>query len=1069
LFFIANDGEHGFELWKSDGTEAGTVMVKDIVPGLASSNPRLPSSDLNAPPPVLAAAAPGVFVFTTNGEKELWRSDGTEAGTYLLKTAGPPSPNSPFFDPQAFDALRASNGAVYFSVSDPTIGRELWRTDGTVAGTTLVKDLFPGPQSSFPLVAPGADGETFVNAMTGGTSQNPVRGGFVTDGTPAGTQLLLPGEQFASVQPFNGLTYFVPRKANGDATEVFRTDGTPEGTTKVLTFDAHPAGDPMRTSAAVLGVFRGKLLLSGYSASTSTTAGGDKFYVSDGTAAGTTPLAVPQPGAAANLKIINDLLYYSDGVTNAYRSDGTPAGTVLLKNTAPAGISSFGNPNTFIFVPVGGGKVVFTAPTQDSIFWFNPNRPDGFIRMALHDLFATDGTPEGTQKLETVPQISGMMPMTNSSMYTNFVNSGGTFYFGAVGPDQQSGLWKTDGTAAGTVVVTNAVHDVSRLTDLHGTLVFLGVDSAGVSGLYRSDGTAAGTVRIAEMPAPNVDDFTFLHNLRAVVGDTLYFVNGADLWKTDGSAAGTSLVRSFETPADSNTGATYLTAVGDKLFFYANTADKGWELWKSDGTPAGTVMVKDVNPGAASSMQSNDPVAVLNGVLYFAAVDEANGRQVWKSDGTEAGTFRVPGQQALPPIGYQDEFAAVGNWVYYRQFDGTTWKLWRTDGTAAGTVMVHPELTLPNAPFVKDGKLLFSAQPAPNGAHRLYSLDPQTNALTQLLDNFEVHLDSREPPAVLNRTVYFETRGNVEGTRVAWTVATDGTPAGTRVAGYRPLVIETSYAWPAVAGDNVLLAGASAPRYGAEPWLLVADAAAPRTATVAGRHVFYDNSYHDSFHPGGDAKDDPAVATDKAALLPGQAASFANVTSYSRGLNGVMVDIANLPAGGALSADDFIFRSGAGPSPAGLAAGPSAPQVVVRRGRGDGGSDRVDLVWPDGAIKNKWLQVTVKANDHTGLAKPDVFYFGNLAGETGDSLSPLRISSGDLAAIRRNLTAAVPPVTSRYDVNRDGKINALDLGIIRANLFRQLIPMVPPDGSATAFVAAEADVAAAATSLLREG
>jgi len=137
--------------------------------------------------------------------------------------------------------------------------------------------------------------------------------------------------------------------------------------------------------------------------------------------------------------------------------------------------------------------------------------------------------------------------------------------------------------------------------------------------------------------------------------------------------------------------------------------------------------------------------------------------------------------------------------------------------------------------------------------------------------------------------------------------------------------------------------------------------------------------------------------------------------------------------------------------------------VSIRRGKGDGGSDRVTLVWPDGAIRNEWVQVTVKANAHTGLAVPDVFYFGNLVGETGDALSPMKVSSADLASVKRFLNATVGP-DSAADVNRDGKVNALDLGLMRAGLFQQLQPIVAPGGSSAAMA-----TTAAATSLLQEG
>jgi hypothetical protein len=219
------------------------------------------------------------------------------------------------------------------------------------------------------------------------------------------------------------------------------------------------------------------------------------------------------------------------------------------------------------------------------------------------------------------------------------------------------------------------------------------------------------------------------------------------------------------------------------------------------------------------------------------------------------------------------------------------------------------------------------------------------------------------------------------------------------------------------------------------------------TATVVGRSVFYNNSSFDGADRRATAADDAALAADKRALLPGQAASFADVTSYVKGINGVMVDVQGLPAGAALSADDFTVRASAGRSV--WSDGPRPSTVEVRRGAGPGGSDRVTLVWPDYnpladpaavAVANGWMEVTVKANGHTGLAFPDVFSFANLIGDTGDSDTTFRVNALDLSAVKRALNSG-SGVTGRYDFNRDGRVNALDLAAVRGNLNHTLAPI----------------------------
>ena len=201
-------------------------------------------------------------------------------------------------------------------------------------------------------------------------------------------------------------------------------------------------------------------------------------------------------------------------------------------------------------------------------------------------------------------------------------------------------------------------------------------------------------------------------------------------------------------------------------------------------------------------------------------------------------------------------------------------------------------------------------------------------------------------------------------------------------------------------------------------------------ASVAGRHVFYNHSNFDGNDDEANVADDNAIAPDKNALLAGQRrlAGFDNIISYDKGINGVMVDVLGLPQDATLAAADF-----------GVNGGPAPASVTVRRGAGVLGSDRVTLLWPDYAIRNGWLRVTVKANGNTGLLSPDVFSFGNLIGETGDDASPLRVNRADLMAVRGRLFSSLPTaLTSQYDFNRDGRVNVVDLAIVRRSLGHNL-------------------------------
>lgn len=220
---------------------------------------------------------------------------------------------------------------------------------------------------------------------------------------------------------------------------------------------------------------------------------------------------------------------------------------------------------------------------------------------------------------------------------------------------------------------------------------------------------------------------------------------------------------------------------------------------------------------------------------------------------------------------------------------------------------------------------------------------------------------------------------------------------------------------------------------------------------VAGRHLFYNNSYYDdptqprTGDPVINANDDAAIDSGKSALMSGSLATFANYSGYSRGINGIMIDIAD--ARGTLTADDFMFAVGNTADPGSWTAAPPHSGFSVRPGAGVDGSDRVTFTWPDGDIRNQWLEVTVLANDDTGLDTPDVHYWGNQIGETGNSPTT-SVDGSDVGAVVNSPSGFTPAaVTSQYDVNKSGFVDGADIGLVVNNPtgFSSLLLFVPPD------------------------
>lgn len=202
----------------------------------------------------------------------------------------------------------------------------------------------------------------------------------------------------------------------------------------------------------------------------------------------------------------------------------------------------------------------------------------------------------------------------------------------------ESELWKSDGTANGTVPV-NGVQPAPNLVaplDLVAvgpTLYFTAYQQGVGRSLWKSDGTQSGTVLVKDFD-PFSEDSPALSDMTDVNG-VLYFLTRTALWRSDGTAAGTQVVRTFPN-------VDFLANLDGLLVFMADDGAHGTELWRSDGTLSGTAMVADLNAGAANGLCIARPLpANIDGVLYFAGNDGAHGCELFGSDGTAGGTKRL--------------------------------------------------------------------------------------------------------------------------------------------------------------------------------------------------------------------------------------------------------------------------------------------------------------------------------------------------------------------------------------------------------------------------------------------
>lgn len=228
-------------------------------------------------------------------------------------------------------------------------------------------------------------------------------------------------------------------------------------------------------------------------------------------------------------------------------------------------------------------------------------------------------------------------------------------------------------------------------TEVNGAVYFAATTGSTGAELWKSNGAASGTTLVKDINAgAGSSQPLYLTN----VSGTLYFsayhpATGFELWKSDGAATGTVLVRDINPGALESSAPRQLTNVNGTLYFTADNGLNGRELWQSDGTSSGTVLVADIRPLGGDGIVDTQPMAVLGGELFFAANDGPNGVELWKTNGTSSGTAMVkdinPGSGSSSP----NSLATVNGMIWFAANDGTRGdELWRSTGTSNGTILI---------------------------------------------------------------------------------------------------------------------------------------------------------------------------------------------------------------------------------------------------------------------------------------------------------------------------------------------------------------------------------------------
>jgi len=703
--------------------------------------------------------------------------------------------------------LTSSGGLVYFRATSPVAGYELWVSDGTSSGTHVLVDLGAGPGIT--------QIQNEMAALNGGLLFSTNIDGFgfepwFTDGSPSGTFRLSDiNSGLLSSNPgkycvVGGIAYFV---ATDQATgaELWRTDGTIGGTMFIRDINPGTTGSAIDWITA----FGGEVL---FAASNGTQ--GLELWKSDGTTAGTTLVLDINNGAGSsnpsNFCVAGSRVFFAaaDATTGneLWLTDGTTGGTMMVADI-DAGVDG----SWPLHFAALGSNVFFSAADNGSIDrepWFSDGTAAGTLQLADiatgttssisssstwvismgayvlfsatspalgTELYKSDGTASGTVLLADLIAGSG------SSQPRDFAKRGSECFI--VG---SSGLYKSDGTTGGTVLVSDAsvqVNNGTALALLGSNLLFAGaLNGVSDAELMISDGTGPGTQQLKNINfnATGCSPGSIVAFNGGYLFRATDVANGEELWFTDGTPSGTALLKDVRQGGASSSIAA-LTVLGSMAIFRANDGVNGFEPWVTDGTTAGTQMIKDINPGTANGTLST--FAVLNGVAYFSATDPTNGQELWRTDGTVGGTYIVRDIRAGSAGSIPTGFCAAGGLVYFSASDGTNGaEPWATDGTTAGTSMLKDirngglASSSPTNFFAFASNVLFLADDGVAGQEMWFS--DGTTAGTILLRDINPGIATSQSTQLMfsGGLVFFRATTAAEGAEL-W--RTDGTTAGT--------------------------------------------------------------------------------------------------------------------------------------------------------------------------------------------------------------------------------------------------------------------------------------------------
>jgi len=767
VYFSATDSDNGRELWVTDGTTQGTHMVKDLIPGVGADSfggfSYNPSNDVSL-----------FYAHTDVKTSQLWRSDSTQSGTYRI------------FEGTAFETAIQLVIQLYknqwFLYARPDGGSpQLFVSDGSKQGTAPFASTSNLTQIGHSAIPRDCAYSIVFNDLLYFTASTAAQGSeiWVSDGTDGGTHILLdinPDAGDAAPGCFvnlNGqLAFFADDGTHG--WEPWISDGSALGTHMVMdinqtaTSTDYSAGLPMR-------IIGNKLYFPFDDG-----VNGIELWVSDGSAANTKRIKDINPDTGRfirwdaftikkTMSVFNDKLIYrcGDNLGGAGYciTDGSASGTLILGTLYPPS----NDPLAIFFdatdsLIVAGNTAYMHVTARDTTQISTPY---------VYSFWKTDGTRAGTV------EISNIIPGGAPNIFNEMASASGHLYFNGYTPSSGAALWQTDGTLATTFALPNKLpkqsnaNYVSAMSGHNGTLYFDHYGGTGVD-LYKSNGTPQSTGVIANfLPFNSTSNFAF-YGMKSI-GNRLVL---------DGYY-GVALANANVTASTS-----YDSSNHYDLFSPGRSVLNGAKLYYATNSGVNVVNLDSAVGDVAGSSGNTEYLALMGGYVYVSGYDKTVGQELFKIDPKTRQTQLVKdireGVSAVDNKGVDSSpkylTAANGKIFFSAYTDGVANQLWVSDGNDVGTMILQNatynttplELTeFNNTLFYTtlDGssREMWISDGNINGTRIFKSLDPSAIGGAN---------DFTEPYSLIKigAVLYFSAVGNQTG-RELW--RSDGTQNGT--------------------------------------------------------------------------------------------------------------------------------------------------------------------------------------------------------------------------------------------------------------------------------------------------